>query len=735
MEGKSATRILALLKSHFGYDSFRHLQEEIIASVLAQNDALVLMPTGGGKSLCYQLPSLCFDGLTLVVSPLIALMKDQVDALKANGIPAEFINSTLSPAEISRIQTQAKRNHLKILYLAPERLALNGFRDFLHSLNVSLIAIDEAHCISEWGHDFRQDYRNLKSLRRDFPSVPVIALTATATEKVRKDIVAQLGLTQAQTFLSSFNRANLKYAVEPKGAAFSSLLTLLRRHQNESAIIYCFSRRDSENLAADLGANGLTALPYHAGLDTSVRRETQEKFIRDEVPIIVATIAFGMGIDKPDVRLVVHYDLPKSLEGYYQETGRAGRDDLPSECVLFYSYGDKIKQDYFIDQIGDDVERENSREKLAQMVRFCELHTCRRKYVLEYFGEEWDRERCDGCDVCLTPREEFDATEIVQKILSAVIRTGERFGESLIRGVLRGTNNKRTRELGHDRLTVFGIASDYADGDLKQIIGLLLDKGLLSQNGTQYPTLAVTQTGREFLKRRESLTLLMPKRENLAPAKSKHTSGPASAYNDTAEIEYDKALFARLRVLRKRLADERGVPPYIVFGDAPLQQMAYYFPQSIESFAGINGVGSEKLEQFGEEFLAVIRQHSQENGLKERPIPARRVRRDRVTQRRDSTHEETKRLFLQKLPIREIAQRRGLTEGTIMGHLEHIVEDGDSLDIGYLMPPAKRITKIRAAFQSSASPYLSPVRDLLGEEYSYDELRLVRIFLRQVNAI
>ena len=735
MEGKPRSRILALLESHFGYDSFRPMQEEIISSVLAQSDALVLMPTGGGKSLCYQLPSLCFDGLTLVVSPLISLMKDQVDALKANGIPAEFINSTLSPPEISRIQDRAKRNQTKILYLAPEPLALAGFRSCLHSLHVSLIAIDEAHCISEWGHDFRQDYRNLKSLRRDFPSVPVIALTATATERVREDIAVQLDLTKARTFLSSFNRANLKYAVEPKRDAFSLLLTLLGRHENESAIIYCFSRKDTENLAADLGANGLKAIPYHAGLDASVRKETQEKFIRDEVPIIVATIAFGMGIDKPDVRLVVHYDLPKSIEGYYQETGRAGRDGLPSECVLFYSYGDKIKQDYFIDQIEDDVERENSREKLTQMIRFCDLQTCRRKYMLEYFGEEWGREGCGGCDVCLTPKEEFDATEIAQKILSAVIRTGERFGESHVRGVLRGTNNKRVRELGHDRLTVFGIASDYAEGELKQIMGLLLAGGLLSKVGTEYPTLAVTQAGRAFLKGRESLTLLMPKHEKLAPTKSRRASGPASAHDDTAEIEYDKALFVRLRTLRKRLADEIGVPPYIVFGDAPLQQMAYYFPQSIESFASINGVGSEKLARFGGEFLAVIRRHARENGLEERPIPARRVRRERVTQRRDSTYEETRSLFLQKLPISEIAQRRGLAEGTIMGHLEHLVEDGDNLDIGYLMPPAERITKIRAAFQSSPALHLSHVRDLLGEGYSYSEIRLVRIFLRQVNAI
>ncbi len=429
-------QILGLLKSHFGYDHFRPLQEEIIANVLSQRDCLVVMPTGGGKSLCFQLPALCFDGLTLVVSPLIALMKDQVDSLKANGIAAEFINNTLSRAEITRVQTQAQKGLLKILYLAPERLALSRFGHFLRTLDVNLIAIDEAHCISEWGHDFRPDYRNLNALRRDFPAAPLIALTATATDRVRQDIVIQLGLQRGQTFLSSFNRANLTFLVQPKRTAFSKLLELLRRHKNEAAIIYCFSRKDTEGLAADLSVNGLQALPYHAGLDNDLRKETQEKFIRDEVPIIVATIAFGMGIDKPDVRLVVHYDLPKSVEGYYQETGRAGRDGLPSECVLYYSYGDKVKQDYFIDRIEDDTERENARRKLARVIELCELQTCRRKYLLEYFGEKWEEDECGGCDVCLTSREEFDATEIAQKVLSAVIRTGERFGVGHVSGVV-----------------------------------------------------------------------------------------------------------------------------------------------------------------------------------------------------------------------------------------------------------------------------------------------------------
>ena len=416
-----------LLKSHFGYETFRPLQEEIIATVLAREDTLVLMPTGGGKSLCYQLPALCFDGLTLVVSPLIALMKDQVDALKANGIEAEFINSSLPRHEIGRVQVQAAGGVLKILYLAPERLTLSRVRSFLGTLNVSLIAIDEAHCISEWGHDFRPDYRDLRVLRRDFPSVPIIALTATATERVRDDIVAQLALPAVETFISSFNRPNLTYRVEPKRNAFDTLLGLLRRYQGEPAIIYRFSRKDTEELAASLVDEGLNAVPYHAGLDASLRKQTQERFSRDEVPIIVATIAFGMGIDKPDIRLVVHYDMPKTIEGYYQESGRAGRDALPSECVLFYSYSDTFKHDFFIRKIEDDVQRENAEGKLRQVVQYGELQTCRRRFLLEYFGETWEKNSCGACDVCLAPTDEIDATEIAQKVLSAVVRVGERF--------------------------------------------------------------------------------------------------------------------------------------------------------------------------------------------------------------------------------------------------------------------------------------------------------------------
>jgi len=726
--GKDQT--LALLNSHFGYDRFRPWQEDIISNVLSRRDTLVLMPTGGGKSLCYQLPALYFDGLTLVVSPLIALMKDQVDVLQANGIAAEFINSSLDPEEINRVQRSAQQGRLKILYLAPERLAQSRFRSFLHTLRVSLIAIDEAHCISEWGHDFRPEYRNLNALRSEFPGVPVIALTATATNRVRQDIVAQLQLWEPRTFLASFNRANLTYLIQPKKDAFAGLLAHLRRHEDESTIIYCYSRRETEALSADLNAQGLRALPYHAGLDGSMRMQAQEKFIRDEVPIIVATIAFGMGIDKPDIRLVVHYALPKSLEGYYQETGRAGRDGLPSDCVLLYSYGDRTKQEFFINQIVDRLERQNAQQKLEQVVEFCELQTCRRRFLMEYFGERWDEERCNGCDVCLTPGEEFEATEISQKILSAVIRTGERFGINHVIGVLRGVKTRRIIELGHDQLKVYGIARDFTDDELKQISGLLLAKRLLVKNGREYPTLAVTQAGLTFLRQRERLTLARPKQ-----------SAEVIPVPRASTLEYDQSLFEQLRSCRKKMADDRNVPPYVIFSDVSLQEMSYYRPQSLVSFAGIHGVGKAKLQEYGEVFLAVIRRHAGTHGLTERPIPPRQRNPVRQSERtaarpqKGSTYDETRELFLQSLSITEIANRRGLSEDTILKHLERLVEAGERLEFDHLMPSPARLATIEAAFQKADSQFLAPVRELLGQEYSYQELKLVSLYRRQRQAL
>lgn len=607
-----------LLKTHFGYDKFRPLQEEIIYHILQKQEALVIMATGGGKSLCYQLPALAFPGLTLVISPLIALMKDQVDSLNSNGIPAAFINSTLSFEAHQDIEFRLKKGQIKILYVTPERLALPAFQDFLHKLKLDLIAIDEAHCISEWGHDFRPEYRNLKSLRKNFPKVPLMALTATATDKVRLDIIEQLGLSKAKTFLSSFNRSNLTYQMRPKKKALEELIVLLKKYENESVIIYCFSRKRTEEIAERLQEENLRALPYHAGLDAEKRKDTQEKFIHDEVSIIVATIAFGMGIDKPNVRLVVHFDLPKSVESYYQETGRAGRDGLPSECVLFYSYGDKIKHNFFINQIADPDQRKGAAEKLAQIIQYAELQTCRRAYLLKYFGENQIQENCQGCDNCLAPKESFDATGISWKILSAILRTEERFGLNYIIDVLRGKETEKTRERQHQKLSVFGVAKEEKAEELHQIIELLIANKILQKTTGEYPVLKVTEEGRVCLNTREKIFLSRPTvaRDSLHVATVNRAKVKKNAAN--VVLDYHRPLFEQLRVLRKGIADKKRVPPFIIFGDVSLQEMSFYLPQSNDTFAFITGVGRMKLAEYGPDFLAIIKAYAETNNLEDR---------------------------------------------------------------------------------------------------------------------
>ena len=711
--------MLALLKTHFGFDNFLPLQKEIIENVLAQKDALVLMPTGGGKSLCYQLPALKLPNLTIVVSPLIALMKDQVDSLRANGIAAALINSTLTAAEISETQNAIERGEIKLIYLAPERLALPNFREWLQKLKISLIAIDEAHCISEWGHDFRPDYRNLRNLRTDFPNTPTIALTATATPEVRDDILRQLDLQKAKIFTSSFNRANLNYFVHPKQNAFAQLVELLEKRRGESAIIYCFSRKNTTNLAADLRAEGIAALPYHAGLSPEKRRATQEKFIRDETPVITATIAFGMGIDKPNIRLVVHFDLPKSIESYYQETGRAGRDGLPADCALFYSFGDKFKQDFFIRRIADAAEREHAEQKLESVIEFCELVNCRRKFLLEYFGEKSGEKNCGGCDICLSPRKKFDATEIAQKIISCVARTGEQFGGAHIAAVLVGSRTAKIRERGHEQLSTFGIVENFSENDLRQITKQLVAKNLLAKATGKYPTLTLTEAGREFLRRREKLELV-----KIAPlAKMRKSRGAET-------LDFDVELFEKLRELRKQIADENNVPPFIIFGDRSLREMAHYFPQNLANFEKINGVGARKLEAFGERFLEIIRAHSAANNIVEKSPPAGRGKTRGGRIEHGSTFFQTKKLLAEKISLAEIAKLRGMTIGTIVGHAEKLVQSGERIELEHLRPPAEEFAEIAATFRESGDLALSPIFKKLAGKYDYEKLKIVRLFLQ-----
>ena len=603
----AATDLNELLKQRFGYDEFRPGQHAIISNALDGRHGLVVMPTGGGKSLCYQLPALALGGLTLVVSPLIALMKDQVDALRANGIAADFLNSSLDNATAAAVERRAQAGGVSLLYAAPERAVMPGFRRFLRTLDLKLIAIDEAHCISEWGHDFRPDYRALSELRAEFPQVPVMALTATATQRVRQDIVDQLALDQCGEFISGFDRPNLTYRVLPRKNSWDALLNLLHERRGQSAIIYSLSRRETEELADRLTASGYPAAAYHAGLDADTRRLTQERFIDGDVPIVVATIAFGMGIDKPDIRLVVHYTLPKSIEGYYQETGRAGRDGMPSDCVLFFTDGEQRKHDYFLNLIEDQDLNQAARQQLLKMVDYGRLGTCRSRYLLEYFGDEMSGDSCGNCDNCSSERRNVDVTVIAQKVLSAVIRTGERFGFAHVANVLLGSNVARVRELGHNQLSVFGIVNDYDRTALRQIANGLVELGLLARSDGQYPTLSVTDAGRAWLQSRQSLALDL-RVDDEPPQRHTASAGTVPATHSSASPAAS-GLFARLRTLRRRLADEQGVPAFVVFNDASLRNLAAAQPTRPEDMLRVSGVGPAKLDKYGAQFLAEIRQH------------------------------------------------------------------------------------------------------------------------------
>ena len=563
------------------------------------------MPTGGGKSLCFQLPALMREGLTIVVSPLIALMKDQVDALQTSGIPATYLNSTLNREEAKARWRGLHRGEYRMLYVAPERLMLDAFLERALNWNIAQLAIDEAHCISEWGHDFRPEYRELKKLRKHLPDVPLMALTATATERVRADIVKELKLRDPRCYVASFNRPNLTYRVVPKSVPYEQLLAFIRSRPNESGIVYCASRKSTESLTRNLNADGVNAKPYHAGLTTPERTKHQDAFLRDDVRVITATIAFGMGINKPNVRFVVHYDLPKNLESYYQETGRAGRDGLPSECILLFSPGDVAKQRHFIDE-KSEKEARIARAQLQQMVHYAETRECRRGVLLEYFGEKFLPQSCDSCDNCLQPRETFDGTVHAQKLLSCVYRIHARhgfgFGLGHIVDVLRGADTEAIRQRGHNELSTYGIGSELKRGEWQAIGRELLRLGLVECAPGKFATLSLTAAGLEALRKRTSIVLT--KQIEIAEKAARRKPGA---------IECDEVLFERLRTLRRQLADERGVPAYIIFSDVSLREMARNYPTNSTEFRRIPGVGEQKLKDFGEAFLSEIRSHSAEN--------------------------------------------------------------------------------------------------------------------------
>jgi ATP-dependent DNA helicase RecQ len=722
-ESITAADLLTPLKDVFGYGSFRPLQEEIIRASLAGRDVFALLPTGGGKSLCFQLPALVRPGLTVVISPLIALMKDQVDALVANGVAATFLNSSLTEAERSTRWRGLNNGDYRLLYLAPERLMVGTLIDDLRRWGVNCVAVDEAHCISEWGHDFRPEYRQLRELRGRLPAdVPFMALTATATGRVREDIVEQLHLHEPGIFVASFNRPNLTYRVAPKASGYRQVLDFLRARPKEGGIIYCASRAGTESLASKLVEDGVKAAPYHAGLDAKERSRNQEAFLRDEVRVVCATIAFGMGINKPNVRFVIHHDLPKNLEGYYQETGRAGRDGLPGECLLLFSAGDVTKQNVFIDEKPDEQERARAREQLQQMVHYAEISECRRAALLDYFGEEFPENNCGACDNCLSPRATYDGTLAAQKLVSCVYRIKQKSGFSTglnhVVAVILGGDTEKIRQWGHDQITTYGIGTEHSRNEWGAIARELMRLGYLRQSTGQFPTIEVTAEGFAALKDRRPITLTKP------------MEAARPRVDRVGDIACDELLFEKLRQLRKRLADEQGVPSYIIFGDTSLRFMARQYPVRPEEFRRVSGVGETKLKAYGAAFLEEIAAHLQSNPRQifaddsfsaSAPTAVKKTRGELM----NDTVRETLKLFRAGAAPEEIAHNRDLVSSTIYGHLASALEAGEALDIERLFTAAER-QAIEAAFEQAGWATLSGAHTLLGGRVDYGRLRLFR---------
>ena len=713
----------AALKHFFGYDRFRPGQEQIISQILADEDVLVIMPTGGGKSLCFQLPALLKSGVMIVVSPLIALMQDQVQALQDNGIGATFMNSTIGLAE-SRLREQAiLQGKIKLLYVAPEKLLTDRFLPFLQDINsqmgISAIAIDEAHCVSQWGHDFRPEYRQLSSLRHRYPDIPIIALTATATERVRQDIIQQLNLSQPKIHISGFNRENLYYEVQPKDKfSYSQLLRIIEQKEN-SGIVYCLSRKRVDEIAEKLNKDGIPALPYHAGMSSEDRAENQTRFIRDDVQVMVATVAFGMGINKPDVRFVVHYDLPHSIENYYQESGRAGRDGEPAYCTLFLGIQDIRTVEYLIDQKPSEDEQRIARQQLRQVINYAEGNECRRIIQLNYFGEQFPG-NCGNCDNCCYPKPVEDWTIEAQKFLSCVARCKEKFGAGHIIDVLRGSKSQKIDQHGHHNLSTYGIGKDRTIEEWRILGRSLLHQGLLDTTSDGYSILKLNPLSWEVLRKQREVYIAVNKpkigrkADNRNSRKNASVSSEDSYLNGSVDNRVEIELFfQRLRKLRKQLADAQAVPPYVIFSDTTLRQIALQQPQTPEHFSKISGVGEYKLAQYGDKFIAEIKSYLQEINQIEM-----------MSDGASDTAIATLKLYEQGLSIEEIAQQRNIRISTVYGHLAELINTGKPIDLDQIITPEKQQI-IRGAIKLLGIEKLKPIWEHLEGNYSYDEIRLV----------
>jgi ATP-dependent DNA helicase RecQ len=708
------------LKRFFGYDSFRPGQREIVEAALEKRDMMIVMPTGGGKSLCFQLPALLKPGLSVVVSPLIALMQDQVEALLDNGIGATFLNSTLSSQEVRSRETAILEGKIKLLYVAPERLLGERFLPFLDivaaKLGISAFAIDEAHCVSEWGHDFRPEYRQMERVRNRYPDIPIMALTATATERVRQDIIQQLTLRNPYIHVASFNRPNLYYEVRPKTKhSFAEVLQIIQK-KGGSGIIYCLSRKKVEEVAYKLQQSGIEALPYHAGMNDVDRSTNQTRFIRDDVQVMVATIAFGMGINKPDVRFVIHYDLPKNLEGYYQESGRAGRDNEPAHCSLFFGYGDVKTIEYIIDQKPDEQEQRIARQQLRRVINYAESADCRRTIQLSYFGDLFPG-NCAHCDNCCNQKPVEDWTVEAMKFLSGVARCREKFGMNHIIDVLRGSKNQKVLQYQHDQLSTYGIGKDRSADDWKMLVRSLLHQGLLDETTDGFPILKLNDRSWEVMKRQRTVEIAVePKREVQGKTRSL-----------AVEVE---SLFAILRTLRKQIADEQLVPPYVVFPDKSLRDMAEKRPQNLTEFEDVYGVGNNKRDKYGQVFLEAIRNFCKEKGLPTGAASAAVEPSSNLRNIPSYTQMQTWELHRKGLTVEGIAEMRGMSSTTIVGHLVELIEMEQQIDIHLLIEP-ERQRSIVQAIEIIGDEKLRAIYEFLQEGYSFEEIKLVRAWWRQ----
>lgn len=701
----------AALKKYFGYDTFRPLQADIIEAIYAGRDALVLMPTGGGKSICYQIPAVTLEGVAVVVSPLIALMKDQVEGLRANGIPAAFLNSTLSTDEVFRLENDLVAGRIKLLYVSPEKIVTTGFRQLLGHLKVSLFAIDEAHCISAWGHDFRPEYTQLQFLKDQYPDTPMVALTATADKLTRKDIIAQLRLRNPALFIASFDRPNIRLTVRPGQNRLRQIVDFLKKHPNHSGIIYCLARKTCEDLAQRLNAHGFRATYYHAEMPPQKRSQAQEDFINDRVPIVCATIAFGMGIDKSNVRFVLHYNMPRNVESYYQEIGRCGRDGLPAEAVLFFSYADVMtyREMFERDESTPPDQKALKIAKLERMFELAQAPVCRRKTVLAYFGETYDG-NCGHCDVCLHPPQHFDGTIAAQKALSALKRVHERVGMNLLIDILRGSSRREIQEQGYHNIKTYGAGREYTSNEWAFLLSQMLHLGLIEIAYDDHHCLRVTEEGAKVLFQGKKVTLALPQSEEKDPMPTRTKTSKAEALGSPLEENQVEALFQRLRELRRAIAVQQGVPPYVVFHDTTLQDMALKCPLFVFDLLQVSGVGERKMERFGEAFVREIRRFALEkNPTGHKPKGISIIR--------------TWALLEAGYSMAQIAEMRGLAPTTIAGHLATLYETGDNLDLSAWVS-AEALERIQHVLPQLPEPYtLSAIQEIVGEAYDFDQIR------------